>query len=140
MVPKNELITDVNVLAFTKSSGVKISLSLTFILSLIVLAILERPTPNWPANCSPTVLILLLERWSISSTSVLEFANSIKCLTIEIISSLVRTSVVVGILSPNFLFNLYRPTSPKEYLCSEKNSFSIIPLAVSSSGGSALRN
>ena len=136
-VPKKELITDDKVLAFIKSIGVKTSLSLTFILSLIVLAILERPTPNWEDNCSPTVLTLLLERWSISSISALELINSIRYLMIVIISSFVKTSISMSISRPNFLFILYLPTSPKLYLWSEKNNLSIIPLAVSSSGGSA---
>ena len=46
MFAKNELITDVNVLALIKSTGLKSSLSRTFILSLIVLDILASPTPN----------------------------------------------------------------------------------------------
>ena len=46
----------------------------------------------------------------------------------------------MSISSPSFLFILYRPTSPRLYLCSEKNNLSMIPLAVSSSGGSAFLN
>mgnify|MGYP002214463954 CR=1 FL=1 len=70
-VPKKVLITEDNVLALIRSIGVNTSLSLTFILSLIVRAILESPTPNCDDNCSPTVLTLLFERWSISSISAL---------------------------------------------------------------------
>ena len=103
----------------------------------MVLAILERPTPNWEDNCSPTVLTLLLERWSISSISALELISSIKYLIIVIISSLVKTSISMSMSKPSFLFIRYLPTSPKLYLWSEKNNLSIIPLAVSSSGGSA---
>jgi hypothetical protein len=55
-VPKKELITDDNVLALIKSIGVNTSLSLTFIRSLMVLAIRAKPTPNCWDNCSPTVL------------------------------------------------------------------------------------
>ena len=128
------------VFAFIKSIGVNTSLSLTFILSLIVLAILLKPTLNWFDNCSPTVLILLLLRWSISSTSTFEFTSDIKLLIIETISSLVKTILSSGILSFNLELILNLPTWPRLYLWSEKNSFSIIPLAVSSSGASALLN
>ena len=139
-VPKNELITDDKVLALIKSIGVKTSLSLTFILSRIVLAILAKPTPNWDDNCSPTVLTRLLDKWSISSISALELINSIKYLMIVIISSFVRTCLLISTSRPSFLFILYLPTSPRLYRWSLKNNLSIIPLAVSSSGGSAFLN
>ena len=42
--------------ALIKSIGVNTSLSLTFILSRMVLAIRAKPTPNCCDNCSPTVL------------------------------------------------------------------------------------
>ena len=76
----------------------------------------------------------------IDSKSSDEIINSIKNLMIVMISCLVRTRFSISISSPNFLFILYLPTSPRLYLCSEKNSLSIIPLAVSSSGGSAFLN
>ena len=75
LVPKNELITEDNVLELMRSVGLNCSLSLTFILSRIVLDILERPTLNWLANCSPTVLTRLLLKWSISSTVALELIS-----------------------------------------------------------------
>jgi len=136
-VPKKVLITEDNVLALIRSIGVNTSLSLTFILSLIVRAILESPTPNCDDNCSPTVLTLLFERWSISSISAFELINSIKNLIMVMISSLVKTRFSMSTSRPSFLFILYLPTSPRLYLWSEKNNLSIIPLAVSSSGGSA---
>ena len=68
-VPKKELMTDERVLAVIRSDGTNCSLSRTFIFSRMVLAIRVRPTLNWFASCSPTVLIRLLLRWSISSTS-----------------------------------------------------------------------
>ncbi len=61
LVPKNELITEDRVLALIRSIGLNCSLSRTFILSRIVLAILERPTLNWLASCSPTVRTRLLQ-------------------------------------------------------------------------------
>ena len=139
-VPKNELITDDNVLALIRSIGVNTSLSRTFILSLIVLAILARPTPNCDESCSPTVLTLLFDKWSISSISALELISSIKYLIIVIMSSVVKTCLSIPISKPSFLFILYLPTSPRLYLWSLKNNLSIIPLAVSSSGGSAFLN
>ena len=56
------------------------------------------------------------------------------------ISSLVNTRVSLLISSLSFRLILYLPTSPRLYLLSEKNSLSIIPLAVSSSGGSVPLN
>ena len=140
MVPKIVLMTEDNVFALIKSIGVNTSLSLTFILSRIVRAILERPTPNWLESCSPTVLTLLLDKWSISSISDFELISSIKNLIIVMISSLVRTRFSISIFRPSFLFIRYLPTSPRLYLWSEKNNLSIIPRAVSSSGGSAFLN
>src|SRR5690349_22492506 len=113
LVPKNELITEESVLALIRSTGLKSSLSLTFILSLIVLAIRAKPTPNWAYNCSPTVLTLLLLKWSISSTSAFELLSWIRYLIIEIISWCVRTFVSKDSDNDNFLLILYLPTSPR---------------------------
>ena len=63
--------------------------------------------------------------------------SSIKYFIMVIISSVVKTCLSIPISKPSFLFIRYLPTSPKLYRCSEKNNLSIIPLAVSSSGGSA---
>jgi hypothetical protein len=46
-VPKNELITELRVLALIRSVGVNTSLSRTFMRSRMVRAIRARPTPNW---------------------------------------------------------------------------------------------
>ena len=140
LVPKNELITDERVLALIRSVGVNTSLSLTFILSRIVRAIRAKPTPNWFDNCSPTVRTLRLLKWSISSTMVLLFTSLMRYFIIKIISSFVRTFVSYDVLIFSFLLILNRPTSPRSYLLSEKNNLSNIPLAVSSSGGSAFLN
>ena len=45
-VPKNELITDERVLALIRSTGVKTSLSRTFIRSRMVRAMRTKPTEN----------------------------------------------------------------------------------------------
>ena len=106
----------------------------------MVLAILARPTPNCVESCSPTVLTLRFDKWSISSISALELISSMRYLIMVMISSVVRTCLSIPISKPSFLFILYRPTSPRLYLWSLKNNLSIIPLAVSSSGGSAFLN
>ena len=136
LVPKNELMTDDSVFALIRSVGANCSLSLTFILSRMVLAILANPTLNWFESCSPTVLMRLLLRWSISSTAAFELMSRIRYLMISMISVFVSTLVSSGMERFSFLFSLYRPTSPRSYLFSEKNSLSITSLAVASSGGS----
>ena len=51
----------------TRSWGISVSISGKVSLSLIALSILTRPILNWFSRSSPTVLTLLLPRWSISS-------------------------------------------------------------------------
>ena len=140
LVPKNELMTDESVLELMRSTGLNCSLSLTFIFSRIVLAILERPTLNWLASCSPTVLTLRLLRWSMSSTEALELISWMRYLIISMMSVLVRTRRAGSIVRLSFLLRRYLPTIPRSYLFSEKKSLSMTSLAVASSGGSELRS
>ncbi|OPZ55040.1 MAG: hypothetical protein BWY89_01456 [Bacteroidetes bacterium ADurb.BinA012] len=78
LVPKKELMTDESVFELIRSTGVKTSLSRTFIRSRMVRAIRASPTLNCAESCSPTVRTLLLLRWSISSTSVFELMSSMR--------------------------------------------------------------
>ncbi|MCY1377265.1 hypothetical protein D9M69_648280 [compost metagenome] len=104
LVPKNELITEESVRALIRSTGLKSSLSRTFILSLMVRAIRARPTPNCPESCSPTVRTRRFDRWSISSTTALELISPIRYFTIEIISSFESTRVSSGVSRFNLVF------------------------------------
>ena len=104
LVPKNELITEERVFELIRSIGLNCSESLTFILSLMVRAIRLRPTLNWFASCSPTVLTRLLLRWSISSTAARELMSWMRYLMISIMSVLVSTRVSGSMSRPSFLF------------------------------------
>ena len=136
LVPKNELTTEDKVFEVMSSPGENCSLSRTFIFSRMVLAILESPTLNWFASCSPTVRTLRLLKWSISSTVAFEFISCMRYLMISVISSFLRTLKSGSASRLSFLFRRYLPTIPRSYLFSEKNNLSITSLAVVSSGGS----
>ena len=73
LVPKKELMTLESVFALMRSTGVKTSLSRTFIRSRMVRAMRTKPTENWFDSCSPTVRTRRFDRWSISSSSAREF-------------------------------------------------------------------
>ncbi len=103
LVPKNELITELRVLALIRSVGVNTSLSRTFMRSRMVRAMRARPTPNWACSCSPTVRTRRLLRWSMSSTSAFEFTSSIRYLMMKMMSSLVSTRTLSSLCRPSFL-------------------------------------
>ena len=77
-LPKNSFNEATKGFVFNKFNGVNVSESCKVILSLTILSILERPTLNWFCNNSPTDLILLFPKWSISSTVPSSYVKLIK--------------------------------------------------------------
>ena len=102
-VPKNELITEESVLALIRSTGVKTSLSRTFIRSRMVRAMRTKPTENWLESCSPTVRTRRFERWSISSTSAFELMSWIRYLMMAMMSSRVSVRIAGSMSKSSFL-------------------------------------
>ena len=66
-LPKNSFIAAATGLMLISAWGVIPSWSWIVILSLTTLSILDNPILNWFCKSSPTDLILLFPKWSISS-------------------------------------------------------------------------
>ena len=65
--PKNSLTTADTGFAFTRSCGMRLSMSAMDIRSLIARSMRVRPTRNWFSSSSPTDRTRRFPRWSMSS-------------------------------------------------------------------------
>ena len=107
--------------ALIRSEGLYPSVSAIPSLSFTALSTLTSAILSWLAVISPTDLILLFPRWSISSTESLPFLISTNFFNTVTMSSFVRTYVLDLSSIFNLQFSFIRPTSDRSYLSSEKN-------------------
>ena len=121
--PKKSCIKAFNGLVFNNDWGVTVSISWVVIFSLTILFILASPVLICIRSNSPTPLIRLFDRLSISSvwTFWSPLLSSITYLIVPKTSSFVNEIWSSGTSSFNLLFILYLPTGSKSYLCGLKN-------------------
>ena len=134
--PKNSFIAAVTGFAFIRSDGPKPSVSATFNLSLTALSTLKSPTLTWLATISPTDLILLFPKWSISSQFCFPFLISTSVFITSKISSLHKIPSPDNSSLANLLLNFILPTPERSYFSGLKNKFSNKRVAASLVGGS----